>query len=302
MKQTLAKIEFRDSDISAVGPPPPHSFQMSAFARGTLFRSYNADRTAHSTAVLLKDGTMQELKNADGSEKKIYPSYEAWASEKGAAAVEIDTSKATGTLLTTDARGFNVDLTIDYNGASPWFQWLFRMMAEIAPHLLANHTVKDAFNALVAVCAKHKGFGMRVSSHNKIHYYDPAGLSYNPEKPASFGWFQEDWLGDKYMAEKAEIGAIYKVFYELVAADLHPTMQKKHELINVKHMIKWRNIHIRRYESRIRVLRTRQQKLKSRFGDRMDYLESRIQWHTEDKAKSEEDLRQAEERLAMISD
>jgi hypothetical protein len=52
---------------------------------GTLFRIYKKDSTAHYTAVLLKDGSVLEVKNPDTSNKKEkFASVALWREARGA--------------------------------------------------------------------------------------------------------------------------------------------------------------------------------------------------------------------------
>jgi hypothetical protein len=251
---------------------------MSSYKPGTIFRAYNADKSTHNTALLLKDGRVLELKNADGSHKKTYDSYESWCVEKAIdATIETDTSKAAGVVIGKDTHGFNVCL--DDNES--WFPWCYRMMCESAPQLLENDAVKDAFNSLVAICEKHSEFRSGKWVH-KTEYYNQGNLCYYDYMPIKgmIGQFRTEfmpndpsgWTKEMYATARKEIGEAYKKLYDLIAPDVKPYMEKQYTLIQKKNKLKLEKKLVRCYERKAHELNWKEECLTRSYVYKLEQL------------------------------
>lgn len=285
---------------------------MSSFhAPGTVFRSYNADRSAHNTAVLLKDGRVLELKNADGSPKKTHDTYAAWLSERGivADAIETDTSKATGIVITTDTHGFNVNLKdLPQYGTLLWPVWCYRIIAEAAPQLLDDAAVKDAFNNLTAISEKHKSELNYSHWYSKEDYYNPAHLTYREEfamkgMKGMFGWEyfpRNGWTKEMYAAAKTEIGAAYTILYNLIAPAVRPFLEKKFGLAEETKKLKKALQQINHMAKREQKIQRKEYAAKRAYEWRMKMITEEKEKVAKWKASAEAAAAEAKARLAVL--
>jgi hypothetical protein len=275
---------------------------MSSHAPGTLFRSYNADRSAHNTAVLLKDGRVLELKNADGSPKKTQESYAAWLAERGvvADAVETDTTKATGIVIsnTDQPHGFHVNLKeMPQYGSLTWPVWCYRVIAEAAPSLLENAAVRTAFNNLADICEKHKAELSYARHHTKDDFYNPTYLKYREDLPMKgmdvhFYWEsvaqqRNGWTREMYAAAKEEIGAAYTVLYELIAPQVRPFLEKKHGLIEATKKLKDAKSWLTHYDKKERELHYKESYALRTYQYKMDRIKKEKEYAARRKAEYE---------------
>lgn len=232
---------------------------VASYDKGSTFRFYKEDGT-HYTAVQIKDNKILEVKNPDGNEKKIYESLTEWLEAIGAKEdqLKIETVKARGTATggagsAEKVNGFTIpkDKKINLN---KWFRWLYKIMKEAAPELLASEEVKVAYNNLVAVCLKDNDIQSEYYLKN-IMTYSIDLLSYYPGSPRN-AWggidgfkvfFNSERYGKdphstrseyyyKHLPEKKEqsvydearneIAAAYKALFELIYKPIHKHINK----------------------------------------------------------------------------
>lgn len=287
----------------------PHSIpKMTSYAPGTIFRSFNADKSAHNTAILLKDGRVLELKNADGSPKKTHATYDAWVAERGTdATIETDASKASGVVFTSDTHGFHVDaaLLTEY-GTTQWPVWCYRILAECAPKLLTREDVKTVFNKLVETIEKYKsefscGKYYANSKYSKVEFYDPANLRYRADyplkgMPGMFAWEwspQNGWTAEMYAAAKADIGAAYAALYELISADVCPFLEKKHGLLSAKMKLKEELGFLNYFARRVRTIQFREYAAKATYERHLRYIKM-------DMERAEKSLKERQDKVADL--
>lgn len=216
---------------------------METHAPGTVYRTPVIDGQ-HYTAVLLNDGQLLEVKCAlptSGGTHR-FADLASWTTERAInkSTLIIDTSKAYGVVIKAEeTHGFkHAKLVPEIYSGQNWHHWCYKILAEGAPHLLTNATVRDAFNALVNVMAEYKDhIGGYLGFHQKAAYYNPATLfstrhvndfggiplycnygSYSNRKPNEF-----------YTKMKETFKATYLAFYSLIKDDLTPFLQKRHE-------------------------------------------------------------------------
>jgi hypothetical protein len=116
---------------------------MATYAPRTLLRLYNSDKTAHVTGVVLKDGKIYDTCN-----RQTYDSFDGWnVSRDQGGNMTIDASKAMGVVI-TNTHGF------EYPTLNPYADWVFEILSELAPHLLANEAVRNAHQKFIDACKK----------------------------------------------------------------------------------------------------------------------------------------------------
>ena len=290
----------------------------STHAPGTLFRSYNADRSAHNTAVLLKDGRVLELKNADGSPKKTHESYAAWLAERGVVAdtVETDTAKAAGIVIpnTDQPNGFHVNLKgMREYGSLAWPVWCYRLIAEAAPSLLDNPAVKVAFNTLADICEKYKPELSYARHHTKDDFYNPTYLKYKEDYPmkgmdAHFYWEsasqqqqRNGWTKEMYAAAKQEIGAAYTVLYHLIAPQVCPFLEKKHGLIEATKKLKDAKSWLTHYDKKERLLHYKESYALRSYQYKMDHIKKEKEYAARRKAEYESAYAAAQIKITALN-
>lgn len=239
----------------------------STYAPSTLFRSYNADKSQHNTAVQLKSGEVRETKNADGSARANHPSYDAWLAARQFAdgSVVVDAKNARGVVVGSDTHGFAYDkhAVTRYNSLL-WTNWCYEMILECAPALLTNDSVRTAFNHFVELCKKYD------SNINGIHsYLFTSDRRYQQERLCNnkiykdFDGFPARWLTSNYsyvysIPEKdkdsvKELSTGYTALLTLIQSDLTTPMRAKLQRAVAERKVK-------DVESRIRWIQKKVQK------------------------------------------
>ena len=217
-----------------------------SYAPGTLFRAYNAEKTQHTTAIQLKDGSVLQVKGV----RAAYPSLDAWLSAVGATRenLVIDTSKASGVAVGVDTHGF------DYRrGQDPRYMWTnhcYALMLELTPHLLEKADVRAAFNSLVAVCSKCTHVDRFMFSYRGRSIYTPYMLNSNDKHNA--GGFP--YLSSHIETEKADAAALkvaYIALRPLIADDLLPKLETMHQILHDEWYVRWITQRVRRAEKRL---------------------------------------------------
>lgn len=205
----------------------------------TLLRLYDASGTYLSTAVVLNNGDVLEVKNSDGKEKGQYASAESWQETRPDSKLNIDDTNASkiAPIRHKDKFGF-----VDQYG-SRWTQWLLNMMYEGTPHLLEKEEVVTAYNNLTNLLARH-------SAHICPYTYSKSGrhlkyYEYNLvcDSTAWCGlpvyWKGAPPVGDVEIM-KGLIDA-YKVLYNLVGKDVRAYMKKMSDIAQATSDLKYYN-------------------------------------------------------------
>lgn len=201
---------------------------------GTIYRAYNTDKTAHNTALQIRDGTVLEIKASDNKPKAQYTSYDAWVSERGLGGpIETDTTRSRGAII-SEKHGFNVPPRSpkreeQYNNTG-WLYWCFDIMNAEAPELLMNPAVRDAYNALAEICVRYGPNHLRTYGDlRKDCYYCASNLKWHADD-AMHG-FPGYFRNHQPEANKRELTDAYKLLYDLIAPSLHPIMKRNQNII-----------------------------------------------------------------------
>ena len=197
----------------------------------TLLRLYDASGTYLSTAVVLNDGNILEVKNSDGKEKGQYSCTEAWQEIRPDSTLKVDDKNASkiAPIRYTDKFGFT-----DHYG-SRWTQWLLKMMYEGTPHLLEQEDVVNAYNNLTNLLARHSA---HLHPYSDVNKYYADNLTYN-----TYSWcgLPVYWKGAPPVGS-AEIYKnltdAYKVLYDLVGKDVRTYMKKQSDIARAKSDLK----------------------------------------------------------------
>ena len=142
---------------------------MSTNIPGTIYRCY-ADDGRHWTAVIRSGGKVLEVKNPDAGVARgaTFDTVDEWVAARGGSCVENDTSKVSGMKKVKDTHGFKYDWS--KNMWSRVTNWIYEMMEEGTPHLLASEEIRDEFNKLVELFETYKG-GMKCWTCKRDRYY-----------------------------------------------------------------------------------------------------------------------------------
>jgi hypothetical protein len=242
---------------------------VASYDKGSTFRFYKEDET-HYTAVQIKDNKILQVKNPEGNEKKIYESLTEWLEAIGAKEdqLKIETVRTKGETATAGSTekakdkprvgkttdGFIIprDKTINLN---KWFRWVYKIIKEAAPELLASEEVKNAYNNLVEICLKDSDIQSDYYLRGKMPCYHEL-LSYHPGSPRNawggidgfkvffnserYGkdpystrseYYYKNYLPEKkeksvYDAAGNEIAAAYKSLFELIYKPIHKHINK----------------------------------------------------------------------------
>lgn len=201
------------------------------YAPKTIIRAYNADKTAHHTAVVTKVGEIYEIKSFDNLKPKDnFKTYDEWVAVRAEGlTIEIDTSKADHAPIAPPTKhGFSYPSNRDDN---TFAAWLYEIIAEGAPHLLANSDVRDAYNAFVDFCKT-------VASQIIPNYdYLRSWARYRQDNlpaPASACSYYRTPIGsyrftpdDRYKQIKIDFVKYYEPLYNLVSTDVFTFMRAK---------------------------------------------------------------------------
>jgi hypothetical protein len=230
-----------------------------SYAPRTLFRL--SDKY---TAVLLKDGSVFEVKNKDTNTRSKYESLEAWKAAHPDLPLTTDTSKAYGIVIGSDTYGFNYPT--EKHEVFKWVQWLYSMLCEAAPHLLKNEELKTLYNKMVELVSQQKGFldhcySLSLSSKiYSIEYlnWQPTRLEYRKEVPHPTcgypGRFQSKEYGmcdTKLTPIQQEIIQTYKKILDIVEPDLKPYIEKKWKIYEIKRIVSCHQTSIKKIQKKI---------------------------------------------------
>ena len=221
---------------------------MATYAPRTLLRLFNDDKTAHTTATVLKDGSVYDVKF-----RSKHASVDEWKANSVSFTGEltVDDSKAMGVVI-TDKHGF------EYPSKNAYADWVFEIISELAPHLLANEAVRNAHKNFTDACKKQV---TRIRFHGSYYFqgerkYSTSLLNMiNNQYNLPFGYYTT------YAYEKRNMGAIHTAYMELrnlIADDILPSLKIKEEYYNQlsekRYLIRRIKVHefrIKKYEQLI---------------------------------------------------
>jgi hypothetical protein len=193
---------------------------MTTYAPRTLLRLFNDDKTAHTTGVVLKDGSVYDIKF-----RSTHPSVNEWKSNSLSFTGEltVDTSKAEGVVIPSDWKGFT-----NSKGYTPHTDWIYCMMLEYTPHLLEREDIKNAFNNYQNVYANM----VKNGSINTGSYYIRKGKTALVE-PSEYtipcGYARTSYFKQQMNVIK-EIHDAYKPLYDLIKPDLVGPLFERSEI------------------------------------------------------------------------
>lgn len=252
----------------------------TSYAPGTLFRIYSTvdspsisfptTGSKHYTAVLLKDGKVLEVKNPDTGKRETFPSLTMWRASHGATEedVKVDNSKGSGIVVGTDTNGFNYPN--EWHLAYSWVRWLYKMVAEAAPHLLKSEEFKTLYNQMVELTKKHKQEIRHWDSHflgkSRYDINNLKDTRYNDKWDGYPGHFYYETYyyarhsGNKYYSKeeyevaRTEFVSVYKKIYEIVQPVISDYMTKKHNILSTQSKIARSKAIIKKYEKKTQQL------------------------------------------------
>jgi hypothetical protein len=227
---------------------------MSSQIPGTLYRSFTPDRSHHATALLLRDGSIVQIKDSalNNGARYTFPSYDAWVASRPDTIIEADTKNARGVIVNpADTHGFTY-YNHKYN-ETEWTDWCYEIMLEGAPHLLEKEPVKTAFNALVELLKSHKYTFTSYSYLFKgVNRYKPNTL-YDTVRAKMCGGLPFNLMPSRYAQMKLPQELIdgYTVLYNLIKDDLTPFLTAKTARLNLEYLIRFQQSQIKKTEKRI---------------------------------------------------
>lgn len=234
-----------------------------SFAPGTVFRAYTI-RGDHNTAVLLKDGSVLEVKNPHSNTKTTYPSIDAWMAHVKALRMKADTSGARGAIIGPAPEGIHYP-TEDHR-AYTWVRGLYSLVCELGPELLKSEEFAVAYNALVATCTKYKqelyhystlfkGYKRyapliveNVAINPPLAYRYPGYFPYSyMSKTPYTGAGHKSWTKEDYEAARDELEAGYIAVCQVVMPVIGKKMAKKYDIMWTRRRLNSAQSTIRRY-------------------------------------------------------
>lgn len=236
----------------------------------TMYRIYSEDNSKHYTAILLKDGSVLEVKNPDTNQKTKFPSLEAWRLSHSTDESGVIEDKRFNPV----SNGFECPKIS--TSTTDWLVWCYKLIAEGAPKLLNRDDVKEAYNALVKVCSKYSNIikflynraenkyseNMLKWSLTKTSWYYGENKGEVPDKWCGFqAYFVQEYSiyyasTPKYNKEEydriaAEIVAYYKTLYDLISPELTEFMKRRDIEQKKKYKIMRLNADINRKKKKI---------------------------------------------------
>ena len=219
----------------------------------TLLRLYDASGTYLSTAVVLNDGNVLEIKNSDGKNKGQYSCTEAWQEIRPDSELRVDNKNASNVapIRHKDKFGF-----VDQYG-SRWTQWLLKMMYEGTRHLLEKEEVVTAYNNLTNLLQRNSAHLQYIGNYTgHFKYYE-----YNL-KCDTYGWcgLHVYWKGAPPVGNveiMKELTDAYKTLYGLIGKDVRTYMKKQYDISRAKSDLKYFNN--KSYMTSYRVRRLREE-------------------------------------------
>ncbi len=213
---------------------------MATYAPRTLIRLFNDDKTAHTTGVVLKDGSVYDTKF-----RSTHSSVDEWKSNSVSFTGEltVDASKAMGVVI-TNTHGF------EYPTLNPYADWVFEIITELAPHLFTNEAVRNAHQKFIDACKKHvtcirmyESYFFQGERKYRITLLDTCSQLYN----LPFAYYTT------YAYEKRNMEAIQTAYMELrnlISAEVLPPLKEKEEhyqkLAGKRMLTRWMKMHERR--------------------------------------------------------
>jgi hypothetical protein len=253
---------------------------MSSYNPRTLLRLTTADGSKHCTAVVLKNGTLFEVKNEISAVRERFETLEAWQQARGTELLlTTSPSKPRQTSVPSipeDTKGFNYPDHNKYstNEKTPfgWLQWVYSMILEAAPQLLENETLKEAYNKMVAITTEHADdiYLHRTYTH-PTDRYTMCNLIWHgaPNHPSTFrGYsmcFKSEYLTSNYPGKpltkydilREQILKEYKTIVEIVRPAVSDYIQKHEKILDLKPFIRSKNQSIRYFEKKVKQLKAK---------------------------------------------
>lgn len=237
---------------------------MTTYNPKTLLRLYDASGTYLSTAVVLNDGCLLEVKNSDGKEKGQYASAESWKETRPDSTLKVDDKNASSIapIRHKDKLGF-----IDQYGRR-WTQWLLKIMYEGTPHLLEKEEVVLAYNNLTNLLARHSA---HLQSHGR-NYVGPTKYYEGNLRYDTYSWCGMNmyWKGAPPVGNveiMKELTDAYKVLYDLVGKDVRTYMKKQSDIAQAKSNLKYYEKKSYMTSYRVRRLREETVKLQNQWNE-----------------------------------
>lgn len=267
---------------------------------GTMFRYYNADKSAHHTVVMLKDGSVLETKNPNGVryDASKFSSLSAYEETRGFSrdSCETDTKKANGIIIGSDTHRFNYPrIRQDH---TQWAQWLYSILAEGTPHLLQNEELRNAYNEFVAACEEGKKDLRSNMWHSRRYYYSPKYLkdtewnNYSGSRKweglclrfwnEEYNYRSSPYTQAQYNEIRGKLLAAYKKIYAIVEKDVTAFLTKMNNKAELQAKIA-RNKYLEG------VVKRRIQKLEAQLATWMVYTK-----------RSQKELAEYESQLAAL--
>jgi hypothetical protein len=241
---------------------------------GTLFRAYNADKSKHYTAVLLKDGKVLEVKNPDTNTKTTYDSFELWKVEHPDCSIDVDATKSNGVVIGLEYNGFNYPT--EKHDAYIWVQWCYEMVKEAEPSLLNSEEFKVAYNKMVDVCTKHKDELCCYERYSLSDRYSSTNIRWINDSKYIPNWFgfaarfrnensynKRTYSATEYESARNEILVAYKSVLDIIKPHIENYMNKKCKALVSKQKISYIKRSIKHKEKKISELQSRVDGLKS---------------------------------------
>lgn len=235
-----------------------------SYSPNTVFRAYVQNESKHYTAVLLKDGTILEVKNPNSIVKRRFDSLEVWQSILPTCTLKIDDSKACGVVIGSDTNGFNYPT--EKHPAYLWIQWCYSIVKEAAPDFLLSITDKTGwaewtgqaeefrllYNKSVDICNKYKHIFYHSFSRKKSSRYSESRYRTPEYTLTYFKNSTKSSLPTKdYTNARNEIVTAYKAIINIITPEIKDYMAMKYKILNTKRKINTAKTSIKRFEKKI---------------------------------------------------
>ena len=228
-----------------------------SYTTGTILRAYNADKTLHNTAIVLREGGVMELKNVDHRKTRTkHASVDEWKSACSfpEGSIMVDSSKAFGAVIGADTHGFKIPR--GYDMKHNWFYWCYSILVEGLPLLLTNQPIITAFNDLYDICEELKFNCDSYSSNSTYRRYSSVRFTFNSDKLANgFPGYIPNVSSRSYTSDNTkykQIGEKWKVLYDLLADPFISYLKHKFEESQKLYKINEIQKSIRRCEKKIK--------------------------------------------------
>jgi len=237
---------------------------MSNYTPGTLFRLCEANTSKHYTAVLLKDGTILEVKNPHTNSKTTYDSLDCWLAEYPGLELKIDASKSSGIVNEGNTNGFNYPMNTHM--AFYFCQQLYVIINELAPQLLDSEELRLAYNNMVEVCYRHSDelydWKGNYTGKNRYSFLNENNYAWREKWEGYPGYFYREfnygqpyaihqYTIEQYKEARKEILDAYKKIRNIINPIILPIVAKKCKILNTKKKISEIKALIRRRQKKI---------------------------------------------------